>query len=155
MTDPVTTGAGASARTEAATAAGQAAGATSSRQFEQGGHKEATDINTEEALSALQALQAGGSKVAADMVFANLKRTYDLHQSIDTRGLVNAASFDQGVNNVALQALQNAVETANMVGKQAVRHGDVAINGQWTLDFVADAVIAKVLAKMAESGIKV
>jgi hypothetical protein len=39
-----------------------------------------------------------------------------------------------GARNVANQALQNAVETANMVGKQAVRHGDVAIDRQWNVD---------------------
>jgi hypothetical protein len=35
------------------------------------------------------------------------------------------------VNQIASQALQNAVETANLVSKQAVRHGDIAIDGQW------------------------
>ena len=39
--------------------------------------------------------------------------------------------FDQ-IQNVALQALQNSVETANMVAKQAVRHADVAADALWT-----------------------
>jgi len=38
------------------------------------------------------------------------------------------------LNNLATQALQNAVETANMVGKQAVRHGDLAIDRQWNVN---------------------
>ena len=63
--------------------------------------------------------------------FANIKRTYDEYQKIS---LISAAhgqtAFDQ-LHNVSLQALQNAVETANMVGKQALRPGDIAIDGQW------------------------
>jgi hypothetical protein len=38
--------------------------------------------------------------------------------------------YDQ-VQQVALRALSNAVETDNMVSKQAVRHGDLAIDRQW------------------------
>ena len=41
-------------------------------------------------------------------------------------------THDNTKQNIANQALQNAVETANMVSKQAVRHGDLAINAQWT-----------------------
>jgi hypothetical protein len=50
------------------------------------------------------------------------------------QGLSDAHGYDMGARNVANQALQNAVETANMVGKQAVRHGDVAIDRQWNVD---------------------
>lgn len=35
------------------------------------------------------------------------------------------------INNIAMQALQNAVETANMVSKQAVKHADVAADAMW------------------------
>jgi hypothetical protein len=35
-------------------------------------------------------------------------------------------------NQIASQALQYAVETANMVGKQAIRHADVAADTLWT-----------------------
>jgi len=63
----------------------------------------------------------------SEMVFANIKRTYDAYQDLD---LQHARS----VNQLTVQALQNAVETANMVSKQAVRHGDIAIDRQWNLD---------------------
>lgn len=80
---------------------------------------------------------------------SNDKRTYDefLQESLESvrrnRSIVDkllsdAQSFDNSVRHnvlsqqtIATQALQNAVETANMVGKQAVRHGDVAIDNQW------------------------
>jgi hypothetical protein len=38
--------------------------------------------------------------------------------------------YDQ-VQQIGLRALSNAVETGNMVSKQAVRHGDLAIGRQW------------------------
>ena len=80
--------------------------------------------------------------------FANVKRTYDEFQqeslqtireqrALFTKLLTDAQQNDNARQNVANQALQNAVETANMVGKQAVRHGDVAIDRQWNLDEVS------------------
>lgn len=76
------------------------------------------------------------------VVFANVKRTYDEYQEVSLESikrnrayvdkvLSDAQSADNVRQNIANQALQNAVETANMVGKQAVRHGDIAIDQQW------------------------
>ncbi len=83
--------------------------------------------------------------------FANIKRTYDefQHESLESirrnrtivdKTLSDAQQHDNARQDVALQALQNAVETANMVGKQAVRHSDVAIDRQWNVDEVAHLV---------------
>ena len=83
--------------------------------------------------------------------FANIKRTYDefQHESLESNRrnrtmvdklLSDAQGHDNARQNVALQALQNAVETANMVGKQSVRHGDIAIDRQWNVDEVAQLV---------------
>ena len=80
--------------------------------------------------------------------FANIKRTYDEFQqeslqtvremrTMFTKLLTDAQQHDNARQNIANQALQNAVETANMVGKQAVRHGDLAIDRQWNLDEVS------------------
>src|SRR2546423_10519470 len=77
-----------------------------------------------------------------DVWLANIKRTYDEYQqesleSIREQRLVfhklvsDAQQFDNQRQLIANQALQNAVETANMAGKQAVRHGHVAIDHQW------------------------
>lgn len=76
------------------------------------------------------------------VIFSNIKRTYDeyQHESLESirrnRSIVDklvsdAQQFDNARQAVANQALQNAVETANMVAKQAVRHGDIAIDAQW------------------------
>jgi hypothetical protein len=79
------------------------------------------------------------------VIFANVKRTYDEYQqeslesikrnrSIVDKIVSDAQQFDNQRQNIATQALQNAVETANMVGKQAVRHSDIAIDRQWNVD---------------------
>lgn len=84
-------------------------------------------------------------KASSQINYLNAKRTYDEYQQEslagirENRSLVdrlsqNAVTVDQQIHNVAIQALQNAVETANMVGKQAVRHGDIAIDRQWNVD---------------------
>ena len=62
---------------------------------------------------------------------ANMKRMFDEYQRLSLDGAdKNRLAFDN-VQNVALQALQNAVETANMIGKQAIAHRDIAINSEW------------------------
>ncbi len=77
-----------------------------------------------------------------NVLFANIKRTYDEYQqeslesikrnrSIVDKLVSDAQQHDNQRQVIANQALQNAVETANMVSKQAVRHGDIAIDGQW------------------------
>ena len=79
------------------------------------------------------------------ILFANQKRTYDeyQHESLESikrnrsyvdKILSDSAGYDNGARNIANQALQNAVETANMVGKQAVRHSDIAIDREWNVD---------------------
>ena len=70
----------------------------------------------------------------SEFLFANMKRTCDQYQTLDARILQDAQTNSQNIQNVALQVLQNAVETANMVSKQAVRHGDLAIDRQWNVD---------------------
>ena len=103
--------------------------------------------------------------------FANRKRTYDEYQeeSLQTMRQVrrqienlhatamesinrNRTIVDKFVSDgqqhdnhrqtIANQSLQNAVETANMVSKQAVRHGDLSIDRIWNNDEVA-ALTAK------------
>jgi len=75
----------------------------------------------------------------------NRKRTYDAYQDLDLMtsrnnyDLVNERArrsqenFDK-LNNVALQALQNSVETSNLVGKQSVRHGGYEMDQIWNLE---------------------
>jgi len=107
--------------------------------------------------------------------FANIKRTYDEYQqeslesikrnrSIVDKLISDAQQFDNQRQVIANQALQNAVETANMVSKQAVRHCDLSIDRQWNIDeqgYTAtevlrgntfkDALAAAVAAAVAET----
>lgn len=72
--------------------------------------------------------------------------------------LSDAQQFDNQRQVIANQALQNAVETANAVSKQMVRHGDLAIDRQWNIDeqvwatvpisALADQIATKVAEKV-------
>lgn len=84
-------------------------------------------------------------KAASMNMYNNMKRTYDeyQHESLESikrnrsyvdKLLSDAQTHDNTKQNIANQALQNAVETANMVSKQAVRHSDIAIDRQWNVD---------------------
>jgi len=71
-------------------------------------------------------------KAHSELTAANAKRTYDAYHDLDlVLARRSQLQFDQ-LQNVALQALQNSVETSNMVAKQAVRHADVAADALWT-----------------------
>jgi hypothetical protein len=110
-------------------------------------------------------------KAGSANLYNNMKRTYDAYQDLD---LSRARQNDYGVemarieerkssaerDKIATQALQNAVETANMVAKQAVRHGDLSIDRQWNVDEVStltaksgvqsDAMIVALAAAVAD-----
>ncbi len=66
------------------------------------------------------------------VTYANIKRTYDVYQDLDVQAARQSLIEQTRINQIASQALQNAVETANLVGKQAVRHADVAADALWT-----------------------
>lgn len=82
----------------------QTAGATGGT-FSETGHKAATDVNTEEAISSYNGFAV-------------------------QRALRNQDVFD----NLTTQLLQNAIETANMLSKQAVRHVDLATDRIWNVN---------------------
>ena len=76
--------------------------------------------------------------------FANIKRTYDEYQDVAlslnrelNAHVVKVMSDAQTLTN---QIQQNAIESANMVSKQAIRHSDIAIDRQWNVDEVAELV---------------
>jgi cell wall-associated NlpC family hydrolase len=133
------------------------------------GREELGDIGGTERLEKDQMNDSG-------LLFANAKRTYDEYQqeSLESikrnrtyvdKVLSDALQYDNQRQVIANQSLQNAVETANMVGKQAVRHGDIAIDRQWNLDEqvwgteaiinaikpTLESVVAKILSDMATS----
>lgn len=67
----------------------------------------------------------------SQIIAANEKRTYDEYQELSLTSARRAqADFDR-LQMLSTQALQNAITTADMVAKQAIRHGDIAIDNQW------------------------
>ena len=105
---------------------------------------------------------------------ANLKATYDIYQELGVESIKrnrtiidkvisDAQQFDNQRQVLANQALQNSIETANMVGKQAIRNADLALDRQWNVDeqgytakdiinnnTFAEAIKAAVVAAMQE-----
>ena len=76
---------------------------------------------------------------------ANIKHMFDvyLQEAVESikhcrvhfdKVVTDAQQHDNTRQEISIQALQNAVETANMVSKQAVRHSDIAIDRQWNVD---------------------
>lgn len=129
----------------------------------------------------------GGERVTKEnadnsqILFANNKRTFDEYQNVSLESIARNRSYIDKIladsheysmqkHNIANQALQNAVETANMVGKRAVTHFDVATDRTWNVDeqgyTVAEilrdntfkdgiaAAVAMVLAQTAEANKK-
>jgi hypothetical protein len=91
------------------------------------------------------------NKMLFDFTIANMKRTYDEYQQVSLEGIKNQQKYQEKVLSDAqshfndtqainTQALQNAVVTQDMLAKQAVRHGDLAIDRQWNVDEVAQLV---------------
>ena len=75
---------------------------------------------------------------------ANMKRMFDEygHESLEsirqyrilfTKMVSDAQQHDNARQGIANQALQNAVETANLVGKGAVNHQALSVNSEWAL----------------------
>ena len=82
------------------------------------------------------------------LTYANMKRTYDEYQqeslesvrrnrTIADKLISDAQQFDNARQAIANQALQNSVETANMVAKQSIRDAALATDRQWNPDEVA------------------
>jgi hypothetical protein len=106
--------------------------------------------------------EAVAAAIANDVLayLANGKRTADEYQQESLTDIRRGRQHANNVDNLAVQALQNAVETANMVSKQAVRHSDIAIDRQWNVDEVstltaksgveADAIMAVLVNQIAE-----
>lgn len=83
--------------------------------------------------------------------FANVKRLFDEMLDNSLVGsrqnrvhfdklISDAQQMDNARQGLANLALANAVGTADMVSKQAVRHSDLAIDRQWNVDEVSTLV---------------
>jgi hypothetical protein len=89
------------------------------------------ETGTDESFKNTSATSGAAHSENQRVTFANIKRTFDVYQDLDIQAARQALTEQTRLNQIASQALQNAVETANLVSKQAVRHGDIAIDGQW------------------------
>jgi hypothetical protein len=81
-------------------------------------------------------------------LYANFKRTFDEYQDVSL-GLIrklnthydkmvtDAQQHDNARQTTANLALSNAVDTANLVNKQAVAHRDIAHDRIWNIDEVS------------------
>jgi len=87
---------------------------------------------------------------------ANVKRAYDeyQHESLESirrnrayvdKILSDAQQADNERQRIGNLALSNAVDTANLVNKQAAAHRDIAINKEWNLEPSEAAAEAQVL----------
>ena len=101
--------------------------------------------------------------ISADQRAESFSRSRSAFDEVLSEFRTHAANL----NNVALQATQNAVETANMVAKRAMDSHDLAQDRKWNIDEVSrlstDAdvntsairsVILEVLAEMAKTAAK-
>ncbi len=108
---------------------------------------------------------------------ANVKRTYDEYQQESLESirrnrayvdkiLSDAQQADNERQRLGNLALSNAIDTANLVNKQAAAHRDIAINHVWNLEpseaaaqshvlpvAQVEAIRAVVLAILAELGL--
>ena len=97
--------------------------------------------------------------------FANIKATYDDQRTLTTQAFNQAQKELASINAVTIAALSasqqaiaqaqtNAVESSNMISKQAIAHRDIAIDHEWNVDeqAVAATIVSKILSEMAKSG---
>ena len=88
--------------------------------------------DTQEDFENQSQVNAGEDSDSAMAWKVNRKRTYDVYQDFDVQATrANQRTLDR-YEILGTQAMQNAIETANMVAKQAIRHADVAADALWT-----------------------
>ncbi|MBI4905131.1 MAG: hypothetical protein HY820_15965 [Acidobacteria bacterium] len=96
------------------------------------------------------------------VTYANIKRTYDVYQDLDIQAARQALTEQTRLNQIASQALQNAVETANMVGKRSIELNNLAHDSFWNpvasgagMNLTAGAVPANRATDVSAAGVGV
>ena len=96
------------------------------------------------------------------VTYANIKRTYDVYQDLDVQSARQSLIEQTRMNQIASQALQNAVETANMVGKRSVELNNLAHDSFWNpvasgagMNLTAGAVPANRATDVSAAGVSV
>ena len=113
------------------------------------------DIGTDEAYTVnLKRLVEDALSISCEVAATGVESIKRNRSYVD-KVLADAQQNDNVRQNIATQALQNAVETANMVGKQAVKHADLACDRMWNVDeqaWAVEAIVEAVLARLTQMG---
>ena len=84
------------------------------------------ETGTDEAFKNANATGTATHNENQRVTYANIKRTYDVYQDLDIQAARQAQIEQTRLNQIASQALQNAVATANIVGKRTLGLNNLA-----------------------------
>lgn len=118
------------------------------------------ETGTDETFKANNTEKANNHAENQRITFANLKRTYDIYQDLDVQSARQSQTEIARLNNIAAQALQNSVETANLVAKRNLELNNLAHDSFWNpvaagtgMNLTAGAVPANRVVDTAAAGV--
>jgi BMFP domain-containing protein YqiC len=88
-------------------------------------------------------------KALSPLMVLNGKRTYDEFQDISLAAARRSQNDYDEVRAYSRLALQNAVNNADLLAKQAIAHRDIAIDREWNVN-ETDAYATVLAAKIAQ-----
>lgn len=93
------------------------------------------------------------------VTYSNIKRTYDVYQDLDVQAARQQQVTTAQINQIAVQALQNAVENSNIIAKRTIELNNLAHDSFWNpvasgagMNLTAGAVPANRAADVAAAG---
>ncbi|MEN6537170.1 MAG: hypothetical protein ABFD89_26170 [Bryobacteraceae bacterium] len=120
------------------------------------------ETGTDEAFKNANATGTATHNENQRVTYANIKRTYDVYQDLDIQAARQAQIEQTRLNQIASQALQNAVETANMVSKRSIELNNLAHDSFWNpvasgagMNLTAGAVPANRATDVSAAGVGV
>jgi hypothetical protein len=122
------------ANSKAETDAAQANSGSVGSNFSETGHKQATDVNTEEHISVVSGIGAATAQDRADAWAANKKRTYDQYQTVDVEGILQNRAHIARVQTMAEVHLANLIDSSNAQNKAANNLFNLAGDRMWNIN---------------------
>jgi len=120
------------------------------------------ETGTDEAFKNANATGGATHNENQRVTYANIKRTYDVYQDLDIQAARQSLIEQTRLNQIASQALQNAVETANIVGKRNLELNNLAHDSFWNpvasgagMNLTAGAVPANRATDVSAAGVGV
>ena len=120
------------------------------------------ETGTDESFKSANASGSATHNENQRVTYANIKRTYDVYQDLDVQSARQSLIEQTRMNQIASQALQNAVETANMVGKRSIELNNLAHDSFWNpvasgagMNLTAGAVPANRATDVSAAGVGV